>query len=90
VLQADIGQLPAALILARRSRALVVVNLFLALAINVGVIALAATIGLPLWVSVLADSGGLLVVLANSLWPLTWRVPPVRPAEEAAAAPTFS
>ena len=31
-------------------------------------------VGLPLWLSVLSDSGGLLVVLANSLWPLTWRV----------------
>ena len=41
---------------------------------NVAVIALAATVGLPLWLSVLSDSGGLLVVLANSLWPLTWRV----------------
>ena len=46
----------------------------LALGINVAVIALAATVGLPLWLSVLSDSGGLLVVLANSLWPLTWRV----------------
>ena len=77
VLQADIGQLPAAVAVARRSSALVMVNLFLALAMNVAVIALAATVGLPLWISVLADNGGLLVVLANSLWPLTWRVPPV-------------
>lgn len=38
------------------------------------VIALAASAGLPLWLSVLSDSGGLLIVLANSLWPLTWRV----------------
>jgi len=74
VLQADIGQIPAAIIIARRSCVLVMVNLFLALAMNVAVIALAATVGLPLWVSVLADNGGLLVVLANSLWPLTWRV----------------
>ena len=77
VLQADIGQLPAAIIIARRSSALVMVNLCLALVMNVAVIALAATIGLPLWVSVLADNGGLLVVLANSLWPLTWSVKPV-------------
>jgi len=77
VLQAGIGQLPAAIIIARRSAALVKVNLFLALAMNLAVIALAATTGLPLWVSVLADNGGLLVVLANSLWPLTWRVRPV-------------
>ena len=57
------------------------INLCLALAINVSVIALAATCGLPLWLSVLSDTGGLLVVLANSLWPLTWRVgtaPPER------------
>ena len=75
--------MPAAIVIARRAAALVKFNLFLALAMNVAVIALAATIGLPLWVSVLADNGGLLVVLANSLWPLTWRVRPV-----AAAAPT--
>jgi len=77
VLQADISELPAAIVIARRSAALVVVNLCLALAMNVAVIALAATIGLPLWVSVMADNGGLLVVLANSLWPLSWRVRPV-------------
>ena len=74
VLQVEIDQLPAAIAIARRSRRLVWTNLFLALAINVAVIALAATVGLPLWLSVLSDSGGLLVVLANSLWPLTWRV----------------
>ena len=49
-------------------------NLFLALAINLAVIGFAATTGLPLWLSVLSDVGGLLVVLANSLWPLAWRV----------------
>ena len=74
VLQVDIDQLPAAIIIARRSRLLVITNLCLALAINVLVILLAATVGLPLWLSVLSDTGGLLVVLANSLWPLTWRV----------------
>ena len=81
VLQVEIDQLPAAIAIARRSRRLVWTNLFLALAINVAVIALAATVGLPLWLSVLSDSGGLLVVLANSLWPLTWRVgaPAARP-----------
>ena len=82
VLQADISELPAAIIIARRSSALVVVNLVLALTMNAAVIVLAATIGLPLWVSVLADNGGLLVVLANSLWPLTWRVKPVVPASQ--------
>ena len=81
VLQVDIDQLPAAIIIARRSQRLVLTNLFLALGINLAVIALAATVGLPLWLSVLSDSGGLLVVLANSLWPLAWRVgaaPPPR------------
>ena len=82
--QADIGQLPAAVVIARRSSALIKVNLFLALAINLAVIAVAATSGLPLWVSVLADNGGLLVVLANSLWPLTWRVRPVGTASDGA------
>jgi len=74
VLQVDIDQLPAAVTIARRARRLVLTNLLLALSINVAVIGLAATCGLPLWLSVLSDSGGLLVVLANSLWPLTWRV----------------
>ena len=74
VTELDIDQLPAAVVIARRSRRLVQTNLFLALGINLAVIALAATVGLPLWLSVLSDSGGLLVVLANSLWPLTWRV----------------
>ncbi|KAL3931708.1 MAG: hypothetical protein SGPRY_001011 [Prymnesium sp.] len=73
VLQMGIEQLPAAVVIARRARLLVLTNLFLALAINLGVIALAATVGLPLWLSVLSDSGGLLIVLANSLWPLTWQ-----------------
>ena len=77
VLQANLGELPAAIVIARRANLLVMVNLFLALAMNVAVVATAATIGMPLWVSVLADSGGLLVVLANSLWPLMWRVRPV-------------
>lgn len=77
MLQNDLGELPAAIVIARRAIRLVYVNLFLALAMNLAVIALAATVGLPLWVSVLADNGGLLVVLANSLWPLTWRVRPV-------------
>ena len=79
VLQADLDQLPAAIVVARRAQRLVLTNLFLALFINVAVIALAATVGLPLWLSVLSDSGGLLVVLANSLWPLTWRVGPAPP-----------
>ena len=74
VLQVHIDQLPSAIIIARRAQRLVATNLCLALGINVAVIALAATTGLPLWVSVLSDSGGLLIVLANSLWPLTWRV----------------
>jgi cation transport ATPase len=74
LLQVNIDQLPSAIVVARRAQRLVAINLCLALAINVSVIALAATTGLPLWLSVLSDSGGLLVVLANSLWPLTWRV----------------
>ena len=74
VLQVGIDQLPAAITIARRARSLILSNLLLALGINVGVLGLAATVGLPLWLSVLSDTGGLLVVLANSLWPLTWRV----------------
>ena len=77
MLQNDLGELPAAIVIARRAIRLIYVNLFLALAMNLAVIALVATAGLPLWVSVVADNGGLLVVLANSLWPLMWRVQPV-------------
>ena len=74
VLQVDIDQLPAAIVIARRSRLLLITNICLALAMNVLIVLLAATVGLPLWLSVLSDSGSLLVILANSLWPLTWRV----------------
>ena len=81
VLQVSIDQLPSAIVVARRAQRLVMVNLCLALSINVGVIALAATTGLPLWLSVLSDTGGLLVVLANSLWPLTWRVGAAAPVQ---------
>ena len=47
--------------------------------ITAGVILAAATIGMPLWLSVVADNLGLLIVLANSTWPLCWRVPPTHP-----------
>jgi Cd2+/Zn2+-exporting ATPase len=76
VLQGDIGQIPAAIIVARRSQTLVLVNIILALSINAAVIAAAATIKIPLWLSVLMDNGTLLAVLANSLWPLCWHVEP--------------
>lgn len=80
VLQGGLGQLPAAIKLARRARRLVFANVFLAVAMNTAVIVAAACVGVPLWVSVLADSGGLLVVLANSLWPLCWRIEAVQEA----------
>merc|ERR1712100_211362 len=76
VLQGEIGQIPAAVIIARRSQRLVIANIALALATNMAVIIAAATIGLPLWLSVLMDNGTLLAVLLNSLWPLCWRVDP--------------
>ena len=79
---ADIGQLPAAIILARRTMRLIWFNVILALSMNLGVIVAAATIGLPLWLSVAMDNLGLVVVLANSAWPLFWRVASVT-AEEA-------
>jgi Cd2+/Zn2+-exporting ATPase len=77
VLQGELGQLPAAIVIARRSQKLVIANICLALSINLGVIIAAATVGISLWVSVLLDNGTLLAVLLNSLWPLCWRVPPV-------------
>jgi Cd2+/Zn2+-exporting ATPase len=84
VLQGDIGHIPAAIIIARRSQKLVLANIILALSINVCVIAAAATIKIPLWLSVLMDNGTLLAVLANSLWPLCWQV---HPANEVSAQP---
>jgi len=77
VLQGDIGFLPGAIIVARRVQKLVLLNIFLALFLNAFVILVAATVEMPLWLSVLADSGTLFIVLANSLWPLSWNLPPV-------------
>mmetsp|Transcript_35210 Transcript_35210/g.89507 ORF Transcript_35210/g.89507 Transcript_35210/m.89507 type:complete len:592 (-) Transcript_35210:201-1976(-) len=77
VLQGDLGELPAVVVVARRTQRLVVANILLAMALNCTVIAAAAVGSVPLWLSVVADSGGLLAVLANSLWPLCWRVQPV-------------
>lgn len=74
VLQGDIGQIPAAIIIAQRAQRLVIANILLALGINLGVIIAAATVGLSLWQSVILDNGTLLAVLLNSLWPLCWRV----------------
>jgi len=77
VLQGDIGQIPAAIIVARRAQKLVIFNIVLALAINLVVIILAASKSLTLWMSVIMDNGTLLLVLLNSLWPLCWNVSPV-------------
>ena len=75
----DERAVPVAALAAAIRLAVTAATILLALAAAI-LSALAATIGLPLWVSVLADNGGLLVVLANSLWPLTWRVRPVAAA----------
>jgi len=77
VLQGSLGQIPAAIIVARRTQRLVTANIALALAINVTVIVAAALVGVPLWMGFWADSGGLLAELLNSLWPL-WKVEPAR------------
>lgn len=77
VLQAKLGQLPAVIIVARRTQRLVMANITLAMGSNIAVILAAAFVGVPLWLSVLADNAGLLAVLINSLWPLVWRVEPV-------------
>merc|ERR1712078_673404 len=76
VLQGDIGELPAAIVIARRTATLIWVNVILALVMNFAVILAAATVGIPLWLSVAMDNLGLLAVLANSTWPLFWRVAP--------------
>jgi len=74
VMQGDFGHLAAAVVIARRARMLVKVNIGLAVAMNVGVMIAAATVSMPLWVSVLCDNLSLLIVLLNSLWPLCWDV----------------
>jgi len=73
-MQDGIHHLPAAIVLSRRATRLVLFNIVLALGIHVVTIILAATVGIPLWLSVFADNGSLLVVVLNSLWPLFWRV----------------
>ena len=81
VLQADIGELPAAITMARRTMSLIWVNVILALTMNMCVIVAAATVGVPLWLGVAMDNLGLLVVLANSVWPLCWKVEPAAVCE---------
>lgn len=83
VLQGSLGQLPAAVIVARRAQHLIIANILLALLINMSLIIAAIFFGVPLWLSVLMDNGSLLVVLANSLWPLCWRVEPISNPSEA-------
>jgi len=75
VLQGDIGEVPAAIVIARRTKLLIQVNIALALAFNCSIAIAAATVGVPLWASVACDNLGLLLVLANSVWPLFWKVP---------------
>jgi len=82
VLQGDFGQLPAVIVVARRTRLLVLANIILALSINASIVVAAITFGIPLWLSVMVDSGSLLLVLANSLWPLCWNVAPAENSQE--------
>jgi Cd2+/Zn2+-exporting ATPase len=79
VLRGDIGELPAAIVIARRTAKLIWVNVTLALLMNLAVIVAAATVGVPLWLGVAMDNLGLLVVLANSTWPLYWKVSKAKP-----------
>mmetsp|Transcript_61266 Transcript_61266/g.154640 ORF Transcript_61266/g.154640 Transcript_61266/m.154640 type:complete len:276 (+) Transcript_61266:2083-2910(+) len=78
VLQGDLGQLPAAIVIARRAQRLIAANIVLALSINCAVIVSASVGSVSLWVSIVSDSGGLLAVLLHSLRPLSWEVPAVR------------
>ncbi|KNC83576.1 hypothetical protein SARC_04181 [Sphaeroforma arctica JP610] len=68
----SLDTIPYAIITARRTQRLVLMNIILSLAINLVVIGCAAFMRLPLWVSVMADSVGLLAVMLNGLWPLCW------------------
>jgi len=75
VLQGDIGNLAAGIVVARRAYRLVWANIAFAVALNLAVMVAAAVLPMPLWVSVMLDNGTLLIVLMNSLWPLCWKVP---------------
>ena len=64
------------------------VNVCLALGMNLAMVLAAATVGIPLWLSVAMDNLGLIVVLANSAWPLYWRVSPAAPMAKGSEWPS--
>lgn len=90
----DLAAVPWAVALARRTRAIIAVNLAFALT-AIAVMAVATLIGsrvghqLPLWVGVLGHEGGTLLVVANSLTLLAARGarPSRAPAEEPVELP---
>mmetsp|Transcript_36867 Transcript_36867/g.85027 ORF Transcript_36867/g.85027 Transcript_36867/m.85027 type:complete len:664 (-) Transcript_36867:183-2174(-) len=78
ILQGSLAELPRAIVIARRARWLVHANIAIAFFVDVAVMLAAAIYGVPLWLSVLADNGTLLLVLCNSLWPVTWSPAPAQ------------
>mmetsp|Transcript_60228 Transcript_60228/g.111659 ORF Transcript_60228/g.111659 Transcript_60228/m.111659 type:complete len:663 (-) Transcript_60228:33-2021(-) len=72
ILQGNLAELPRAVVIARRARWLVHMNIAIAFSADVAVMLIAAVYTVPLWLGVLADNGTLLLVLMNSLWPITW------------------
>lgn len=79
VLQGTLAELPSVIIFARRVRWLVLFNIALAAFMNLAVIVASIAVEVPLWMGVICDNGGLLIVLANSLWPLCWNISAIDP-----------
>ena len=74
VLMADgLGQLPGAVRLSRRVRAIITQNIAFTLAVKLGFVALAMAGITTLWLAVLADTGVTLVVIANGMRPVLGR-----------------
>lgn len=72
VLQGSISAIPSVILFCQRVQWLVTANIALAITINIVILVAAIFFHLPLWLSVAADGGSLLLILANSLWPLCW------------------
>ena len=89
VLQGNFGEVAAAVVVARRARLLVMSNIALACFMNIAFMAVASLpdsiYAMPLWLSVMFDNASLLLVLANSLWPLCWHVATAKDLTESTA-----
>jgi Zn2+/Cd2+-exporting ATPase len=91
LLSDDLGVVPWAITLARRTRRTILLNLTFALT-AIGIMAIATLIGsrtghvFPLWLGVLGHEGGTMLVVSNSLLLLLFR-PPMRSAQPPGLVP---